>query len=103
MKTYREYTDVELETKLDSLMNEEEKNDSWLNEVFGNIENETEEEIEQRKEKELIDQCMIDFKLPKTNEYRKCGKCNGTGVLNHYMHVSKGVCFQCGGMKVVLK
>jgi hypothetical protein len=99
----KKYYNYEKETKLDSLMNEEENNGSWLDDVFGNIEDETEEEINERKEAELIAECMTEFKLPKTNDYKKCGKCNGTGILNHYMHVSRGVCFHCGGMKVVLK
>lgn len=27
----------------------------------------------------------------------KCTKCNGTGVLNEYLHIDNGKCFECNG------
>jgi hypothetical protein len=27
-----------------------------------------------------------------------CGRCGGTGVINHYRRVNGGVCFKCNGL-----
>lgn len=33
----------------------------------------------------------------------KCPKCNGTGVIGHFIHIESGVCFLCGGSGNVAK
>lgn len=30
-----------------------------------------------------------------------CPRCSGRGVINHFMHVKKGVCFRCKGAGTV--
>jgi hypothetical protein len=32
---------------------------------------------------------------------RTCYKCNGSGVLGHFRHVSGGVCFPCSGTGII--
>lgn len=85
MSNYREYTEEELETKLDSLMNEDE---DWLKSCFGDdvlaeIEDEK-AQIKKEQEKEA-------------KKWTMCKKCNGKGHIMGYAHISGGVCFSCMG------
>lgn len=32
-----------------------------------------------------------------------CDRCNGEGKINYYKHVEAGICFKCGGSKVMTK
>jgi DnaJ-class molecular chaperone len=37
------------------------------------------------------------------SRYKKCGKCNGKGKIDHYHYVSGGVCFSCDGAGKIYK
>lgn len=90
--TFKEYTDEELETKLDSLMNEE---DNWLDDCFAGC-----GDIPHTKESLLAEEKSISIEKEEEIEaarYKKCGKCGGTGNLSHYHYVAGGECFDCDG------
>ncbi len=38
------------------------------------------------------------IEMAKEKEMPKCTKCNGKGIIPAFMHVSKGVCFDCMGL-----
>ena len=40
----------------------------------------------------------IDFEGGETAQICKCVKCNGKGRIQAFMHISKGVCFDCMGL-----
>jgi uncharacterized phage protein len=46
-----------------------------------------------------------DEKVRRQNAPKKtCPRCQGTGHIDHYLHVAHGVCFKCGGSgKVEIK
>jgi|TARA_R110001599_G_scaffold347187_1_gene573217 RecJ-like exonuclease len=89
MTNHKEYTEAELDKKLDSLMNED---DSWVGDCFGNLEQLWEEQDEVRKEAAI-----------EAARYQPCGKCNGKGKIDHYHYVSNGVCFACDGTGKIYK
>lgn len=89
MTNFKEYTETELETKLDSLMSED---DSWMVAAFGNLEELHREQEEARKEEAI-----------EAARYTRCGKCEGKGKIPHFHYVSGGVCFSCDGAGKIYK
>ena len=89
MTNAKEYTEKELETKLDSLMNED---DNWLDDCFGNMDADN-EAFQKVKEERAYE----------ATRYQPCGKCNGKGKISHYHYVSGGVCFACDGAGKIYK
>ena len=51
-------------------------------------------------EKLKVDKLFNEFKLNGSLS-SSCGRCGGTGFLQQFKHISGGVCFLCGGNKVV--
>ena len=95
MTNAKEYTEKELETKLDSLMNED---DNWLDDCFGGLGDITDEEAE--AERESIKLAQFNERYNKTFKripLHNCGRCGGTGILPAYMHRSRGKCYPCNG------
>ena len=71
---------------------ENNNNDNWLNDCFGNLDQLNKEIKENRLSKKV-----------EAARYQKCGKCNGKGKISHYHYVSGGVCFACDGAGEIYK
>jgi hypothetical protein len=65
-----------------------------------------EEEAERKKIIEAEEAELKAWKLAEEQRVlemkkRTCYKCNGSGVLGHFRHVSGGVCFPCSGTGII--
>ena len=64
--------------------------DDWLLSIFDLIEN--------PPVIEAIAEAPKSTSKASKSKLCSCGRCGGTGVINHYRQVNGGVCFKCNGL-----
>ena len=69
----------------------------WVTELFAGSPIVSDEEFARSREAAHAAHVAMVAASNKASAAKKCGKCNGTGVVYFYAHYKSGECFRCSG------